>query len=188
MVCETILVSAARVEGLLNLTIRGIDLEECVLWLDEKNDKLVPQPVPDWFAAKLMQFARSRGAVDKDDPVFLKRPRGRRPAAPITQRRMDNNLFGRLQAAYEWADTDQVTAHVLRHHAITVVERLAGKAVARAYARTPPATSTTSTPRPAAPRSQRSSSACTPVTTRGCTASRASGRRRGKAAPPDASA
>lgn len=43
MVCETILVSGARVEGLTNLTIRGIDLEECVLWLDEKNDKLVPQ-------------------------------------------------------------------------------------------------------------------------------------------------
>lgn len=134
MVCETILVSAARVEGLLNLTVRGIDVEECVIWLDEKNDTLVPQPVPDWFAAKLLQFARSRGAVGKDDPVFVKRPCGGRPAAPITERRMDY-IFGRLQAAYEWADTDRVTAHVLRHHAVTVVERLAGKAVARAYAR-----------------------------------------------------
>lgn len=134
MLCETILVTGARVEGLLNLQLRYLDADEAVVWLDEKFDRIVAQPAPGWFVDKLIAFARERGAVDGRDKVFVKRAVGKRPAAPITDRRMDY-IFGRLQAAYEWADRDQVSAHVLRHHAITVVERFAGKAVARAFAR-----------------------------------------------------
>ena len=36
MICETIVISGARQEGILNLELGGIDLEECTIRLDEK--------------------------------------------------------------------------------------------------------------------------------------------------------
>ena len=138
LLCETIVIGGARVEGLLNLTVGGLDREECTVQLDEKFGLVVDQPVPDWFVRRLHEFAVSRGARDVDDPVFIKRAIGSRPATPITDLLFDY-IFSRLQAAYAWADKQQVTAHVLRHHGITVVERHASKAVARAYARHKPA-------------------------------------------------
>jgi len=57
---------------------------------------------------------------------------------PIGPRRF-NNMFGdRLQAKYVWADRQQVTAHTIRHHAITRIERQFGVAVATAFARHKP--------------------------------------------------
>jgi integrase len=135
MLCETIVISGARVEGLLNLTLRGIDVEECTLLLDEKFGQRIHQPVPDWFAKKLRDFAVARGAARYNDPVFIKRAVGKRAATPITDRRFDNVFTQRLQSAFVWADKQQVGAHTLRHHAVTVVERHANKAVARAFAR-----------------------------------------------------
>lgn len=58
------------------------------------------QPVPDWFARLLHEFALSRGAVRPGDKVFRQRARGQQPARPITSRRLDS-LIQRLQAAYE---------------------------------------------------------------------------------------
>jgi integrase len=137
MLCETILVTGARVEGLLNMTLRHIDLDECVIWLDEKFGKVIPQPAPDWFCQKLNAFALSRGAIIKSDKVFRKLALGpKTPAAPITDRRFDYIFTQRLQAAYEWADKDQMSAHNLRHHAVTTVERgMGSKAIAQAFAR-----------------------------------------------------
>lgn len=138
MLCETILVSGARREGILNLELAGIDLDECTVRLDEKFGKVVNQPVPDWFAAKLHAFAVSRGATAGTDKVFRTRQAARGAAgAPITSRRFDY-VFQRLQAACEWADRAQVSAHVLRHHAIALVERSSSKAVALAFARHEP--------------------------------------------------
>jgi site-specific recombinase XerC len=114
MICETIVISGARQEGILNLALGGIDLEECTIRLDEKFDKVIHQPVPDWFARRLYDFARSRGAVRPGDKVFRKRAVGSRPAKPIGPRRF-NYLFERLQAAYSWADKEQVCGHTLRH-------------------------------------------------------------------------
>jgi integrase len=138
LICETIIISGARREGLLNLTLSGLDLQECTVRLDEKNGKVIAQPVPDWFVRRLYEFALSRGAARPGDKVFRQRARGKQPARAITSRRLDS-LFQRLQAAYEWADKRQVTAHTLRHHGITAVERESSKAVSTRFARHEPA-------------------------------------------------
>jgi integrase len=139
MLCETILVSGARQEGLLNLTVAGMDLDECAILLDEKFGKAVWQPVPDWFIKGLWQFAISRGATLPGDKVFVKRATGPKAVArPITGRRFDNLFTDRIQAAFEWADKRKVGGHTLRHHGTTVIERHAGRAVATAFARQEP--------------------------------------------------
>lgn len=138
LIVETIIIAGARVEGLLNLTLGGTDLEDCTLLLDEKFGKKVPQPVPDWFAAKVHAFAVARGATRRDDRVFRYRKDARRRGAPITIRRFNNLFCDRVQAMLPWADKQQVTAHTLRHHAISVVERRFSKAVALAFARHEP--------------------------------------------------
>lgn len=43
-----------------------------------------------------------------------------------------------MQSKLAWADKEQVTAHTLRHHAIGLVERHAGKQVAAEFARHEP--------------------------------------------------
>ena len=137
MICRFILITGARQEGLLNLKFGGLDQDECTVRLDEKFGKVVHQPVPDWFMAELRAFALARGANRRKDRVFVKRlaSGGFRP---ITPRRF-NSLFGdRLQALCPWADKTQTTAHTLRHHAVTVIERATSRAVATAFARHKP--------------------------------------------------
>jgi integrase len=137
LVCETAIIAGARREGVLNLDLSGLDQLECTVRLDEKNGKVVDQPVPDWFVRRLYEFALSRGACRPRDKVFRQRARGAKPARAITSRRLDS-LFQRLQAAYEWADKQQVTAHTLRHHGITAVERASSKAGSTRFARHQP--------------------------------------------------
>lgn len=137
-ILDTILVAGARQEGVLNLTLGGIDHVECTIRLDEKNGKIVHQPVPDWLIAKLDAFARSRGASEPGDKVFRYRPDSRRRGAPIGSRRFDYLFADRIQARLPWADKEQVTGHTMRHHAITAVERKTSRAVAVAFARHEP--------------------------------------------------
>lgn len=137
LICETIIVAGARREGLCNLTLGGLDRDECTIRLDEKFDKVVDQPVPDWLVNQLYAFAVSRGASRSSDPVFRTRPRGMTPGRPITDRRLDN-IFQRVQSLLAWADKNQLTAHTLRHHAIGLIERGASKAVSTAFARHEP--------------------------------------------------
>lgn len=137
LICVTFIVTGARREGLLNLDLAGLDEEECTVHLDEKFDKETDQPVPDWLVAELRDFARRRGARLPADKVFRYRPAGTEPGRPITSRRLDY-LFQRIQKALVWADREQVSSHTMRHHAITVVERAAGKAVSQAFARHEP--------------------------------------------------
>lgn len=134
MILRFIDITGARQEGVLNLTLGGIDAEECTVRLIEKNKKKVDQPVPDFFIAELLAFAAARGAVSRGDAVFRKRLASGQ-FEEIGPRRF-NYIFGdRLQASLEWADRQQVTAHTLRHHAITRVERHFGHAVAVAFGR-----------------------------------------------------
>ena len=137
LIVHTILVSGARQEGILNLSLSDLDRQECAVRLDEKFGKVVHQPVPDWFMDRLIAFAVSRGAVHPGDKVFVKRPIGRRRGAAISPRRF-NYLASRIQASFDWADKLQVTAHTFRHEAIKAVERTAGKAVSVAFARHEP--------------------------------------------------
>ena len=97
----------------------------------------VHQPVPTWFLSELRAFALSRGSTGRRDPVFVKRLASGRAKA-ITRRGF-NNIFGdRPQSQCLWADEEQVTAHTLRHHAITVIERATSPAVGGAFARHEP--------------------------------------------------
>lgn len=137
-ILETILISGARQEGILNLTLGGLDHIECTIRLDEKFGKVVHQPVPDWFVAKLHAFAVGRGATRPGDAVFRYHPDGRRHGAPIGSRRFDHLFVDRIQARLPWADKEQVTGHTVRHHAITVVEREFSHAVSVAFARHEP--------------------------------------------------
>ena len=58
--------------------------------------------------------------------------------APVTARRYDT-LFARARTALAWDARTPLSAHVLRHTAITNVARLAGYATAQAFAgHTPP--------------------------------------------------
>ncbi|MGY1681272.1 hypothetical protein [Geodermatophilus sp. SYSU D01176] len=137
-ILETILIAGARQEGILNLTLGGLDHVQCTIRLDEKFGKVVHQPVPDWFVAKLHAFAVGRGAVRPGDAVFRYHPDGRRRGAPIGSRRFDHLFEDRIQARLAWADKEQVTGHTVRHHAITVVEREFSHAVSVAFARHEP--------------------------------------------------
>jgi integrase len=137
MINRFILITGARQEGVLNLKFGGLDPDECTVRLDEKFGKVVFQPVPDWFLTELRAFALARGSSRRKDPVFVKRLASGGFKA-ITRRRF-NSMFGdRLQAACPWADKAQVTAHTLRHHAVTVIERATSRAVATAFARHKP--------------------------------------------------
>lgn len=137
LLCLTVIVAGARREGLFNLTLGGLDRQECTIRLDEKFDKVVDQPVPDWLIDRLHRFAISRGATRLSDPVFRSRRLRRAPGAPVTDRRLDN-IFQRVQSMLPWADKNQVTAHTLRHHAIALIERSSFKAVSLKFARHEP--------------------------------------------------
>lgn len=137
MIVTFIDVTGARQEGVLNLTVGGLDRSECTVLLIEKFGTRVHQPVPDWFMAQLVRFAESRGATGPADKVFRKRLASGKVKA-ITPRRFNYIFCDRLQASLTWADKLQVTAHTLRHHSITRVERHSGRAVARAFARHAP--------------------------------------------------
>jgi integrase len=56
-----------------------------------------------------------------------------RDGTPITRRRY-NTIFDRARPCLPWADRTPVSAHVLRYTAINAVGRLAGYAVAQAFA------------------------------------------------------
>ena len=120
--------SGARREGALNLRLRDLDRAHSTVWLREKFGIEREQPVSPSLLQALEAHSSSRGAVASDDPVL----RSRRDL-PITRRRY-NTVFDRARPCLPWAERTPVSAHVLRHTAITTVERRAGFAVAQAFA------------------------------------------------------
>ncbi len=94
----------------------------------EKGDSDREQPISPSLTRLLADHATSRGAVGPDDAVLRTRD-GR----PISARRYDT-VFGRARVALGWSERTPVSAHVLRHTAITAVGRLAGYPVAQAFA------------------------------------------------------
>jgi len=77
--------------------------------------------------ALLEQHGDARGST-LDEPVF-------RTAAgiPMSARRY-STIFDRARVCLDWADRTPVSAHVLRHTAITAVGQLGGYPVAQAFA------------------------------------------------------
>lgn len=120
--------TGARREGALNLRRRDLDPERATVWLREKGDSDREQPVSPALLALLQRHTASRGGDDLDDPVLRTRQ-----GAPISARRYDT-IFDRARSCFPWAQRTPVSAHVLRHTAITAVGRLAGYPVAQAFA------------------------------------------------------
>lgn len=126
--------TGARRGGALALRNRDIDIARQTIWLLEKGDQQREQPISATLVAALVDHAVSRGATGADDQVLRYRPRGGTDVgAPLTRRRY-NTLFGRLQDTLAWAREAGVSTHWLRHTAATNVERIAGFAVAQAFA------------------------------------------------------
>ncbi len=120
--------SGARREGALNLRMSDLDERRATVWLREKFDIERQQPVSPSLIKALSSHAAARGAAAPTDAVF----RSNRSRS-ITRRRY-NTLFDRVKPCLPWAERTPVSAHVLRHTAITSVERVAGYAVAQAFA------------------------------------------------------
>jgi integrase/recombinase XerC len=106
------------------LALRRVDLDErrSTVWLVEKGGSR-EQPVSPSLLAALQ-----RHGTDLADGVFH-----RRDGQAITARDYDL-LFARARAALAWADRTPVSAHVLRHTAITAIGRIGGYPVAQAFA------------------------------------------------------
>ncbi|SDS83615.1 Integrase [Nocardioides scoriae] len=135
LLLETVLVTGARREGLVNLNCNHLDYQRVTLWLDEKNGRVSEQPVTTDLLRRLSVFAASRFSATGTDPVFSFKDAitDRRPHR-ITDRRFDT-LHKRIQRELGWADRLGVTLHWARHHAITTVERVSSEAVAARFAR-----------------------------------------------------
>ncbi len=136
-----LLITGARREGVVNLRLRDLDERRSTVWLDEKLGKVREQPVPPSLFNELHRIAAVRGGPSDppslDGPVFRVRRKGPDGLGlPLTRRHFET-LFGKVQAELAWPRTP-VTAHVLRHTAVTAVERLpapyGGGAVAAAFA------------------------------------------------------
>lgn len=119
--------TGARREGALHLRRRDLDDARSTVSLREKGGTEREQPVSPSLLRQLVRHHAAR-ANGLDDAVF-RTTTGR----PISGRRYDT-LFGRARAALAWYDRTPVSAHVLRHTAITAVGRLAGYPVAQAFA------------------------------------------------------
>lgn len=138
LLVETVAVTGARREGLINLDVRDLRVVRGTLILREKYDTVVEQPATTDLVARLEEFARSRGARRPSDPVFCYADSVTRGAPHrLTSRRFDT-LHQRIQREIDWADDLGVTLHWWRHHAITTIERIAGTAVAIRFARHTP--------------------------------------------------
>ena len=128
--------TGARRQGALNLRRRDIDVDRATVWLREKNDTEREQPASPSLVALLLAHATDRRGGGAGDAVFRDR-RGK----PISGRRYDR-LFVRARECLGWDDRTPVSAHVLRHTAITRIGRIAGYPVAQAFAGHAPPTVT----------------------------------------------
>lgn len=120
--------SGARREGALNLRVRDLDDHRATAWFREKFGAEREQPISPSLVGLLTRHATARGAVGLDDAVFRTR-QGR----PISRRRY-NTIFDRARPCLTWADRTPVSAHVLRYTSINAIGRIAGYAVAQAFA------------------------------------------------------
>jgi integrase/recombinase XerC len=126
--------TGARRGGALGLRLRDLDHGRQCLRLREKNQTERWQPVSRTLLDALAQHAACRGARDPEDQVFRRLPRrDATVGVPITRRRY-NTLVARWGRSIPWVRELGVSIHWCRHHATSCVERIAGFAVARAFA------------------------------------------------------
>ncbi len=119
--------TGARRDGALRLCRHDLDEPRSILWLREKGGSEREQPASPSLLRQLANHHAARAAGD-GGAVFRTRD-----GAPITGRRYDT-LFARARTALGWSGRTPVSAHVLRHTAITAVGRIGGYPVAQAFA------------------------------------------------------
>lgn len=124
--------SGARRMGAINLRVRDIDETRQTVWLREKFGAEREQPISRSLLDAIVRLSVERGATAPDDKVLRLADRAGRHAA-VSDRTYDR-IFARAQAVVPWAQRTPLTAHVLRHTAITAVERVSSYAVAQAFA------------------------------------------------------
>lgn len=129
--------TGARVQGALNLRVSDIDASRSTVWLREKLGSVREQPASPSLVALLLAHASER---DRSGTEYGAVFRTRR-ATPITDRFYDR-LFARARRHLGWDPRTPVTAHVLRHTAITRIGAIAGYPVAQAFAGHAPPTVT----------------------------------------------
>jgi integrase len=127
--------TGARVQGALNLRVSDIDASRSTVWLREKLDSVREQPASPSLISLLLAHASERSGVDGEAAFRTRR------GVPITDRFYDR-LFARARRHLHWDHRTPLTAHVLRHTAITRVGRIAGYPVAQAFAGHAPPTVT----------------------------------------------
>jgi integrase/recombinase XerC len=120
--------SGARREGALGLRLGDLDRRRSTAWLREKFSAEREQPLAPSLLDALVDHAAGRGATTGEDHVF------RTAAGRRISRRHYNTLFDRARTGLTWAARTPVSAHALRHTAITAVARIAGYPVAQAFA------------------------------------------------------
>lgn len=134
LVVRTFIETGCRRAGLVGLRLCDLRPDRLQVRLIEKGDIERWQPVSQTLFDALVEFAGSRGARKPEDKVFLYRPRkGERIGRPMTNRRL-NTLADRIQDELPWAKQLGVSPHFFRHSATSAIERVAGFAVARAFA------------------------------------------------------
>ncbi|MBG0568455.1 tyrosine-type recombinase/integrase [Actinoplanes aureus] len=119
--------TACRRGGLLALRPMDLEPQQCLVLLREKGGVFRWQPVTPTLMQYLLHHAADRGAPD--DQPLLRYRNGR----AVGRRRYDS-LWIRLGRQMPWVAKQQVSAHWLRHTALTWVERVFGYGVALAYA------------------------------------------------------
>lgn len=95
----------------------------------EKGDSEREQPVSPSLVALLECHLDASGSGSGIDEAVFRTVSG----APMSARRY-STIFDHVRACLDWADRTPVSAHVLRHTAITAVARLAGCPVAQSFA------------------------------------------------------
>ena len=134
IVVRTFIETGCRRAGLVGLRLCDLRADRLQVRLVEKGDIERWQPVSQTLFDALVEFAASRGARKPEDKVFRYRPRkGERIGRPMTNRRL-NTLADRIQNGLPWAKQLGVSPHYFRHSSTSAIERVAGFAVARAFA------------------------------------------------------
>ena len=129
--CET----AARRAGLLNLKLGDLDAQRCTVWLSEKNDLRVEQPVSPSLMHALLEIAATRSDGKPKSKVFLRLPTAKiKKHRPIDGHYLDA-MFKRIRMQLAWAMKLKFSAHWARHGVLTAVERGWGLSTSAKYAR-----------------------------------------------------
>ncbi len=174
LIVDTILIAGARREGILNLTLGGLNRVEMTVRLDEKFGKVVHQPVPDWLVADLHAFAVGRGAVRPGDQLSASARAASAPAA-----RSPAGASTTSSSACRPPSPGPTSSRCrLTRSATTASASSSGPRPRQSRCASPgtsPRTPTTATGRRPTRRSPRSSFGCTAVTTRGFIATGATG-------------